>query len=94
MGEVLKLATQAVSERGDAYGHPAVNFARQARLMNAFFGDRLLPGERFDAQDIAIIGILIKLARMQEPGGYGILDHPVDVAGYANAFWEAGRGMD
>ena len=71
------------NDRQENYGHPSRNFARIARLWNAY-----LQGYYSDVnisnEDVAIMMILMKVARLIETPDHE--DSIVDIAGYAEAY--------
>ena len=77
-------ARQAVVDRGQVYGHPERNFDRIAALLNCWLADKLR--RPLDAQDVAMVGLLMKVARLQESPKHR--DSVVDIMGYAHTFWE------
>jgi hypothetical protein len=84
---VLDDATDAVRARGAQYGEPSVNFERIARLMNAWLAEKL--ETPLTTQDVAMLAICMKMGRRLHDPEHR--DSVVDIAGYAHAFWEAGR---
>lgn len=82
-------AGDAVRERGAVYGPPMRNFERIAALLNCWLGDKL--AEPLDTQDVAMIGLLTKVARLQETPNHR--DSVVDMMGYAHTYWECGDGV-
>jgi len=85
--DILSEAVTAIEERGSQYGHPSVNFERIARLMNAWLAEKL--ETPLTVQDVAMLGICMKMGRLLEDPAHR--DSVVDIAGYANAYWEAGE---
>ena len=74
--EILDTAAKCVlGDREQDYGTPESNFALIANLWSGY------TGVKFDAQDVACMMILMKLARIRNGGGTG--DSYVDIAGYA-----------
>lgn len=74
--EILKQADAIVNgERQQAYGSAENSFA----LISALWADYL--GIRLSAVDVALMMILLKVAR--EKGGQGKADNWIDIAGYA-----------
>lgn len=61
-------------ERQESYGHPVVNFSNIARLWGAY------RGVAFSAQDVAMMMILLKIARNMNSKKR---DNLVDICGYA-----------
>lgn len=84
--EILDTATKTVCEdRQDSYGKPEDNFAIIANLWSGYLGGVLL-----EAEDVAVMMILLKIARIRT-GKYKP-DNFIDIAGYAACAAEvAGR---
>jgi hypothetical protein len=82
---VLSEATEAVAARAGQYGPPSVNFERIANFANAWLADKLTVP--LDVRDVAVLGMCMKLGRLLEDPDH--FDSVVDIAGYANAYWEA-----
>ena len=80
--DVLDEAKATVAGRGKSYGAPEDNFDRIARRwtvhMRNRYGDQ---GVVFDAQDVSMMMIDLKLARLENDPAHA--DSWVDVAGYA-----------
>lgn len=57
--EILKQGMKTFEDRGTNYGDPHELFQKIASLF------RLLTGKEFDAQDVALLMILMKLSREQ-----------------------------
>ena len=84
--EILDTAIKTVCEdRQDSYGKPEDNFAIIAGLWSGYLGDVLLK-----AEDVAIMMILLKIARIQT-GKYKP-DNYIDIAGYAACAAEVAGG--
>ena len=84
--ETLENAIKTVCEdRQDSYGKPKDNFAMIADLWSGYLGDVLL-----EAEDVAIMMILLKIARIQT-GKYKP-DNFIDIAGYAACAAEVAGG--
>lgn len=67
-------------DRGAAYGHPADDFGRTAGYWNVTFKDKLRPGASFEAADVPLALIGVKLSReVNKPKR----DNMTDLAGYA-----------
>ena len=62
-------------ERNSAYGDPEDNFSKIASLWSSY------TGHDYSAHDVAIMMILLKVARTGT--GTGSIDNYVDIAGYA-----------
>lgn len=74
--EVLEEALRIVmSDRNTDYGTPEQNFGDIASLWSWY------RGVAFDPHDVAVMLILLKIARIRTSPGK--LDHWVDIAGYA-----------
>lgn len=92
---LLKLATEAVADRGLNYGKPEDNFARIANHWNTFIRNRFgapshydvktnleyIPSFKFSPGDVAQMMILMKIARLENQPNHQ--DSIVDIAGYA-----------
>lgn len=77
--------TLITGDRNKSYGSPTQNFANTAALLNVQFGHKLR--EPFEARDVALIMIQLKMARMvAQPKR----DNWLDIAGYAACGYEAG----
>lgn len=97
--DILDEATQVVAGRGKSYGAPEDNFQRIARLWNAHLRNRYPDhivgsvGFQLDAQDVAMMMALMKIARLANDPNHH--DSWVDVAGYAACGGEiAGRARE
>lgn len=66
-------------DRGQSYGHPKEDFHTTARLWNAYLGRRF-GVSCLDAQDVAMLMILLKVSREAHRHKR---DNLVDIAGYA-----------
>ncbi len=75
---VLEDAIRAVYERPDAHGKPEDTFEKIAEMWNAYVG---FSEEFLDAEDVANMMILLKVARNSE--GHYHEDNYIDIAGYA-----------
>jgi hypothetical protein len=84
-------AGDAVTARGQTYGPPRSNFDRIAALLNVWLGQQGKLLRPLDAQDVAMIGVLTKVARLIETPDHR--DSVVDIMGYAHTFWEC-RDVD
>lgn len=79
--EVLDRADKCVNgDREGSYGSPEDNFARIAKMWNAYWGNTY-PHKEFKPSDVAAMLVLLKVARIGS-GNYKD-DNWVDVAGYA-----------
>ena len=77
--ELLEQAAFCVSGERDAqYGGPEDNFNRIADLWNAYLGEP----DRFGPEDVAIMMVLLKVARLRANFSNS-MDSWVDIAGYA-----------
>lgn len=75
--EVLELATEYVTkDRAADHGKPEDTFQAIADLWNGYLG-----GENLDSQDVALMMVLLKVARAQMNPKHD--DNYVDIAGYA-----------
>lgn len=79
---VLTEAGDAIhNDRNNHYGPPHQDFARTAEMWSAY------KGIRFDAHDVAVMMILLKISRIAWSPQK--TDHWVDIAGYAACGLEA-----
>ena len=86
--EILDTAIKTVcEERQDSYGKPEDNFAIIAGLWSGYLGDVML-----EAEDVAIMMILLKIARIQT--GTFKPDNYIDIAGYAACAAEVAGGAE
>ena len=86
--EVLEAAIKTVCEdRQDSYGKPEDNFTIIAGLWSGYLGDVML-----EAEDVAIMMILLKIARIQT--GTFKPDNYIDIAGYAACAAEVAVGAE
>lgn len=73
--KVLSAADQAVNvDRQGVYGHPYENFNNIATLWKGY------KGVEFSRQDVAMMMILVKVARLKNTPGH--TDSLIDIAGY------------
>lgn len=72
--DVLNAALSRVDFRAEEYGTPEDNFERIARLWSAYMH------EPFTAKQVAMMLLLMKVAREEAAGSFDTL---VDIAGYA-----------
>lgn len=78
---VLQEAQRIVhGDRGVDYGHPSVDFGRTAGMLTALFAHKLREGARFEATDVGLIQICVKLSREVNRHKRDTL---VDIGGYA-----------
>ena len=83
--EMLREVELLVSQnRNIDYGEPVQNMARTAEILAAYMGDRT--GRSLEAQDVAVIGIILKLGRLAENPLHK--DSVLDIAGYASILFE------
>lgn len=76
-------------ERNSAYGDPEDNFSKIASLWSSY------TGHDYSAHDVAIMMILLKVARTGT--GTGSMDNYTDIAGYAacaGEIYDRGRKED
>lgn len=86
--EILNAAIKTVcEERQDSYGKPENNFAIIAHLWSGYLGGVVLK-----AEDVAIMMILLKLARIRT--GKFKPDNYIDIAGYAACAAEVAGGTE
>lgn len=84
---VLAEASELVhGERNANYGTPTENFERTAALWNAQLDHKLAEGQAFTPQDVAMLMVQLKMARLVTSPGKR--DHYVDAAGYLACGWE------
>lgn len=77
--EVLDAAHHAIcGQREEDYGTPEDNFGLIAKLWNDYIWGG---AQKLDAQDVAMMMVLLKVARIRNGGGTS--DSFVDIAGYA-----------
>lgn len=85
--EILDTAIKTVcEERQDSYGKPENNFAIIADLWSGYLGGVVLK-----AEDVAIMMILLKIARIRT--GRFKPDNYIDIAGYAACAAEVAGGQ-
>jgi len=77
---LLEEAATAVRERENSYGSPEESFDKTARLWSAYLG------HQFTEQDVGIMMMLLKIARMQKYEMHK--DNYKDIAGYAAITYE------
>jgi len=84
--DVLDAAMAAVKERGEAYGDVTENFQRIADHWNVWLAQRglLAPGQRLGPEDVAVLNMQQKFARLIESPGHA--DSVIDIAGYAACY--------
>jgi hypothetical protein len=80
--EAIKITT---NDRNKSYGNPEDNFTNIANLWNVYLcakrGNTPKDYKYFDGADVAILMILVKIARLTTNPGHR--DSALDVAGYA-----------
>ena len=77
---ILQEAQRIVmGDREGAYDHPSRNFERTAELLTAVLKGKLAPSATISLQDVALIMIMLKVARQIHKHGR---DNLVDIAGY------------
>lgn len=69
-----------LGDRGEAYGHPIFDMTRTADMLTALLRDKLRPGQRLEAEDIAQAMICVKQSRERNQHKR---DNQTDTAGYA-----------
>lgn len=78
---VLQEAQEVVyGPRQAVYGHPRLNFERNAALLNGYVKAKYGVEDLFDAADIGYIMVILKMARLMETPAHR--DSLVDMAGY------------
>lgn len=80
---------EILNEREDQYGSPEANLSCAASLINTYLEYR--DTNEIEARDVAMIMILVKIARAT-CGDPTIVDHYVDIKGYAELAWELTNG--
>ena len=76
---ILEAASACVlGQRETRYGKPEDNFQNIANLWNAYLDEK-----RFTSDDVAVMMILLKIARLKGSNDIGNLDSWVDICGYA-----------
>jgi len=79
---ILEKANDIIfGERNKAYGHPQDNFQRIADLWHAFLQGKYGACHRLSPEDVAVLNILQKVARLEHTPGHQ--DSLIDIAGYA-----------
>ncbi|MEV4127133.1 DUF6378 domain-containing protein [Nocardia sp. NPDC049707] len=79
--QVLREAeTLVCGDREEQYGHPGENLQRIADYWNRYLTDALGPHDPLAPRDVALMMVLVKVAR--EAAGHK-QDSCVDIAGYA-----------
>lgn len=79
--DILNEAIEVVGGRGKSYGRPEDNFGRIAAHWNTHVANRYgSEPYSFDAQDVAMMMILMKVARLENDPSHH--DSWVDVCGY------------
>lgn len=81
MTDILQEAIQVIEERGEKYGHPRENLKRIAEMWTSYLGFSI------EVQDVAMMMILLKVARTVETPMHK--DSLVDIAGYVGALDKA-----
>lgn len=77
--EILKAATEIVTNRESEYGSPKQNFESIAELWTSFLGNKL--DVEILAADVAIMMCLLKIARLKSDTSHE--DSVIDLCGYA-----------
>ena len=73
-------------DRNNQYGPPTQDFTRTAEFWTTYLGDKLAPGEKIEAHDMAIMMTLLKVSRIAwEPTKQ---DSWADASGYVACGWE------
>jgi hypothetical protein len=82
--EILRLAREAVNDRGHQYGKPEDHFGRIATLWNGWM--KIRKDGPITAVDVSVMLLLMKVGRIAGNGKH--VDNFVDVAGYASCAGE------
>jgi hypothetical protein len=82
-------ANLILGDRNNAYGPPHQDFQRTADMVSAMWADKLVPGARIEAHDVAEFIICVKLSRLQWTPEKR--DNWTDIVGYAGCGYEAFR---
>lgn len=90
-GELLDEASALIhGDRNKTYGSPVENFENTAALWTVQLRNKLKPGEKIEAAEVALLMIHLKLARtINQPKR----DNFLDIAGYAACGWEAANAV-
>lgn len=86
----LKEAARIVRDRAGTHGCPLETHARITGLWNAYLAARPLRTAPLNAEDVALMMLLLKIARRL--GGKGNVDDLLDIIGYAAIAAEVGAG--
>ena len=82
LGEIIDV----VNERNDTHGKATADFDRIAAMWNVLFADKMKPGSAFEADEVAMAMICLKLSRITWNPDHK--DSWQDIAGYAACGWE------
>lgn len=84
---ILAEAAQTIAgPREQEYGSKLQNFTQIAMMVQGYLAPKLLPDSRVTPEDIAVIMMQVKLARLAKSPDHK--DSILDVAGYAGCFDE------
>ena len=84
VGVLEEAAVLTSTTRQNVYGHPLDDFSKTTGMLNALFKRKLKSGEKFEPEDLPLIMICVKLARLEQTPGHR--DSIVDICGYANTY--------
>jgi hypothetical protein len=79
-------AATIAGPREQEYGSKLQNFTQIAMMVQGYLAPKLLPDSRITPEDIAMIMIIVKMARLAKSPDHK--DSILDVAGYAGCFDE------
>ena len=82
---VLQVANELIGgDRQTDYGNKLQNFSQIAMLWQGALAHKLMPGTRITAEDVTILMMQVKIARLAKSPGHE--DSLVDIAGYAGCY--------
>lgn len=85
--ELLPFADSLIhGDRENEYGSKLTNFTQIAMLFQGTLATKLLPGARITPEDVALLMIQVKVARLAKSPDH--TDSVVDIAGYAGCYDE------
>lgn len=93
--EILAQAAAIVSgNRASQHGPKECNHQNIADQWNAYLGTRLGPAQELTALDVALMMVLLKVARTKAGAGILNRDNYVDMAGYAGCAGEIAKNCE